>query len=132
LSNETGSGTTAPTAGNVRSALSRVRNLATQTDTLVVFVAGHGVNDGIDYLFLPTDAARQGAGYDGNTVVPWGDLERTVFGTKGERYLFVDMCHSAGAYNAKLGNDAFHNDVTGFTATGPDEQALEYKQLNLT
>jgi uncharacterized caspase-like protein len=101
----------------------------------VVFVAGHGKDDGIDYLFLPTDAAQQDTsvagrkGFDGSTVLPWSDLERAVFGTKGERFLFVDTCHSAGAYNGKLGNEAWHNDVTAFTATGRDELAVELNKL---
>jgi len=127
LTNEPGG--TAPTASNVLRALSRVRNLATETDTLVLFMAGHGVNDGIDYLFLASDAIRQGKGYDGATVVPWAILESTVFGTKGERYLFVDTCRSAGAFNAKLGNEAYHNDVTAFTATGQDESSVELSAL---
>ncbi len=127
LTNEPGN--TPPTAANVLRALSRVKNLATETDTLVVFIAGHGVNDGIDYLFLTTDALRQGKGYDGATVVPWAILESSVFGTKGQRYLFVDTCRSAGAYNAKLGNEAFHNDVTAFTATGQDESSVELTAL---
>ena len=49
-----------------------------------------------------------------------------MFGTKGRRFMFVDTCHAAGAYNAKLGNEAYHNDITAFTATGQDEEALVY------
>ena len=55
--------------------------------------------------------------------------ERIVFGTKGRRFMFVDTCHAAGAYNVKLGNEAYHNDITAFTATGQDEEALELPEL---
>lgn len=127
LSNDPGA--TPPTAANVRRALSRARNLAKETDTLVVFTAGHGLNDGFDYLFLTTDAARQGSGFDGSSVLPWTELERIVFGTKGRRFLFVDTCHSAGAFNVKLGREALYNDVTAFTATGQDEEAIELTAL---
>jgi WD40 repeat protein/uncharacterized caspase-like protein len=124
-----GPGATPPTASNVRRALSRARNLAKETDTLVVFTAGHGLNDGFDYLFLTTDATRQGSGFDGSSVLPWTELERIVFGTKGRRFLFVDTCHSAGAFNVKLGREALYNDVTAFTATGQDEEAIELTAL---
>ncbi len=124
-----GPGATPPTAANIRKALSAVRNAGTKNDTVVVFVAGHGVNDRADYLFMPTDASRDGQGWSGDSVVPWVELERIVSGTRGRRLLFVDTCHSAGAYNAKLGNAAYHNDITAFTATGIDESALEIKAL---
>ena len=118
-----------PTANAVRDVLQRARNRATDVDTVVVFIAGHGVKDGADYLFLPTDAEWEGAGWRGSTVVKWSELESIVYGARGRRFLFVDTCHSAGAYNGKLGNEAFHNDVTAITATGQDEEALEIAGL---
>lgn len=119
-----------PTANNIRDALQRVRNLAEETDTVVVFTAGHGWKDGADYLFLPTDAVPEGRGWRGSTVVKWPELETVVFGAHGRRFLFVDTCHSAGAFNDKLGSAAARNDVTAFVATGPDEQAVEVQDLN--
>lgn len=122
-------GATQPTADAVRDALHRVRNQADDTDTVVVFAAGHGVNDGPDYLLLPTDATREGRGWRGSSVVKWVELESIVFGAYGRRLLFLDTCHSAGAYNAKLANEAHHNDVTAFSAAGADQFSLEHRSV---
>lgn len=122
-------GQTPPTAANVRDALGSLRNTAAETDTVVVFIAGHGINDGADYLFLPSDTTPEGSGWRGSSVIPWVELERIVFGTKGRRYLFVDTCHAAGAYNAKLGNSAYHADIVAFTSAGVDEEAVELSAI---
>ena len=46
----------APTAANIVDALDMLRG-AKQNDTVMLFVSGHGVNDGPNYRFVPTDAA---------------------------------------------------------------------------
>ena len=35
-------------------------------------------------------------------------IEEAVDGAKGHRLLFIDTCHSAGAYNERLGNAAYY------------------------
>jgi hypothetical protein len=35
-------------------------------------------------------------------------IEEAVDGAKGRRLLFIDTCHSAGAYNERLGNAAYY------------------------
>ena len=45
----------APTAANIIDAVELLRQ-AEETDTVVLFIAGHGKNDGPDYRFLPTNA----------------------------------------------------------------------------
>ncbi|MGI9522548.1 MAG: Ig-like domain-containing protein [Hyphomicrobiaceae bacterium] len=119
----------APTTANIRRYLSDIRNRAMPEDTVIVFIAGHGVNDRADYLFLPTDAKFEGRGWAGDRILPWVELERIIHSTRGRRYLFVDTCHSANAYHAKLGNAAFYADIVAFASAGVDEQALELTQL---
>jgi len=119
----------APTTANIRRYLSDIRNRAMPEDTVIVFIAGHGVNDRADYLFLPTDAKFEGRGWAGDRILPWVELERIIHSTRGRRYLFVDTCHSANAYHAKLGNAAFYADIVTFASAGVDEQALELPQL---
>ena len=46
----------APTAANIQDALGLLRETGTN-DTAMMFVSGHGVNDGPNYRFVPTDAA---------------------------------------------------------------------------
>jgi WD40 repeat protein len=119
----------APTTSNIRRYLNDIRNRAMPEDTVVVFIAGHGVNDRADYLFLPTDAKFEGRGWAGDRILPWVELERIINSTRGRRYLFIDTCHSANAYYAKLGNEAYYADVVAFASAGVDEQALELSQL---
>ena len=119
----------APTASNIRRYLSDIRNRAMPEDTVIVFIAGHGVNDRADYLFLPTDAKLEGSGWAGDRILPWVELERIIHSSRGRRYLFIDTCHSANAYYAKLGNAAYYADIVAFASAGVDEQALELPQL---
>jgi hypothetical protein len=60
----------APTAANIRSALKRLK-AAGPRDTVLMFLAGHGVNEGADYLYLGTDAA---IGMPGKTRLSAGGI----------------------------------------------------------
>jgi hypothetical protein len=44
-----------PTAANILDAVDILKQ-AEETDTVVLFIAGHGINDGNNYRFLPTNA----------------------------------------------------------------------------
>ena len=120
-----------PTAANIRSALSAITNRADARDTIVVFIAGHGVMDRkrVHYKFLPTDARLDGDDWDGAATINWVEIEQAVFGASGRRLLFIDTCHSSGAYNNRLGQGANAIDVVAFTATGRDQPALEFSAL---
>jgi uncharacterized caspase-like protein len=98
---------------------------AEETDTVVVFIAGHGFNDGPNYRFLPTNAERLGDTFRGATVVPWYALQEAVETTKGKRILFIDTCHSGNAYNQTLSNAAYHDNIIAYTAARFDQEALE-------
>jgi hypothetical protein len=114
----------APTAGNIIDAVELLRQ-ARETDTVVLFVAGHGVNEGPSYRFLPTDATLVSGALRGSTVVPWQVLQEAVEAAKGRRILFVDTCHSGNAYNQRLGNAAYHANIIAYTASRFDQEALE-------
>ena len=74
----------APTASNILDAIDLLKQ-AKETDTVVLFIAGHGYNDGPDYRFLPTDAEWIGGALRGSTVVPWQILQEAVEAAKGRR-----------------------------------------------
>jgi WD40 repeat protein len=123
----------APTAANVIDAVELLRQ-AKDADTVVLFIAGHGLNDGPDYRFLTTNAERisaEGTGWSlrGSTVVPWQVLQSAVEAAKGRRLLFVDTCHSGNAYNQRLGNAAYHANIIAYTAARFDQTALEDQRL---
>lgn len=121
-------GDAAPTAENIRIALSQLKQ-AGPRDTVVIFLAGHGVNDGADYLFLPTDAAFKDKAWNRQSVVDWKLLQDVLENTQGRRLMLVDTCHSGNAFNARLVKDAADASITVFAATDADTLAQERSTL---
>jgi WD40 repeat protein len=117
-----------PTASNIMDALEPLRQ-SKENDTVVLFVAGHGVNDGPDYRFVPTDAEWSEGALRGSRIVPWQVLQSAIEAAKGRRVLFVDTCHSGNAYNQRLGNAAYHANIIAYTAARFDQEALEDASL---
>ena len=118
-----------PTAENIRSALSDLRN-AGPRDTVVVFLAGHGINEGPDYLFLATDAAMNDSSkFDPSTVVSWRDLHKTLESSRGQRILLLDTCYAGNAYNSRLIKDAADDKIAVLAATDAETLAIEKPEL---
>ncbi len=113
-----------PTAANITDALGMLAD-AQPNDTVAVFLAGHGFNDGPKYRFVPTDAALANGVFRPSTVVPWYAIEEAIDGAKGRRLLFVDTCHAAGAYNQRLGNAAYYANILAYSSARWDQEALE-------
>ena len=113
----------APTASNIIDAIDLLKQ-AKETDTVVLFIAGHGFNDGPNYRFLATNAERVGDAFRGSTVVPWQILQEAVETAKGRRILFLDTCHSGNAYNQRLGNAAYHANIIAYTSARFDQEAM--------
>jgi hypothetical protein len=119
----------APTANNIIDAVELLRQ-AGETDTVVLFIAGHGKNEGPHYRFLATNAEwADGTLLRGSTVVPWQVLQEAIESAKGRRLLFVDTCHSGNAYNQRLGNSAYHANIIAYTAARFDQEAIEDARL---
>ena len=103
-----------PTTTNILDAIDLLKQ-AKETDTVLLFISGHGFNDGPNYRFLPTNAEWAGSGLRGTgnggrgfsptnsdwaggnlrgaTVVPWQVLQEAVETAKGRRILLIDTCH---------------------------------------
>jgi hypothetical protein len=115
-----------PDREHIINAIENLRLQAKTTDTVAIFLSGHGDNDdGPHYRFLPTDAAQAAGRIRGSTVVSWADIQDEIEIVKGLRLLFVDTCHSGNAYNALLKNQAYHADVLAYSSAGPDQLAYE-------
>jgi hypothetical protein len=115
----------APNAANIIDALGTLRK-ANENDTVMLFLAGHGINEGPTYRFVPTDASR---GEDGalrpSTLVPWYAFQDAIEIAKGARILFLDTCHSANAYNPRILNESVHANIVVYTAARWDQEANE-------
>jgi WD40 repeat protein len=122
-------GDTPPTTANIEDALAIFRD-ARPEDTVVLFLASHGVNDGPNYLMIPEDAERNDAGrWRPSSVVKWSDLQEALQDAQGSRIMFVDTCHSSGAYSSRLVKDAADANIVVFSATDKDTEAQETSKL---
>lgn len=129
LVNDAGAASDLPTAANVLNALGELQQ-ARETDTVMVFVAGHAVNEGPNYRFLPTDSTRQASGtFLPASVVPWYAFQEAVEGAKGRRILFLDTCHAGNSYNQRLSNDSYQANIMVYSAARWDQEALERDDL---
>jgi WD40 repeat protein len=118
-----------PTAANIIDALGKLAE-AQPNDTVAVFLSGHGMNEGPNYRFVPTDASVLKNGtLRPSSVVPWYAIEEAIDGAKGRRLLFVDTCHSAGAYNDRLGNSAYYANILAYSSARWDQVAWESAQF---
>lgn len=123
-----GAGSDLPTASRIRASLDMLRQ-AEDNDTIVIFLAGHGVNDGENYRFMPTDAERAAKGWSTDKTISWHELEEVLQAAKGRRLLFVDTCRSGNAFNQRLGNSAYHINVIAYASARWDQAALERNDL---
>jgi WD40 repeat protein len=119
-----GSDADTPTAAHIIDALSILSD-ARANDTVAVFLAGHGINDGPNYRFISTDAAGTGGKIRASSIVSWYAIEEAIDQAKGRRLLFIDTCHSAGAYNERLGNTAYYANILVYSSARWDQEALE-------
>lgn len=119
----------APTAANILDALQRLQKVS-ETDTIMLFVAGHGINEGLNYRFIPTDAKWTDDGeIRASTVVPWHAFQEAVESAKGARIMFLDTCHSANAYNARALNESVHANILVYASARWDQEAQETDEL---
>jgi len=117
-----------PSTANVLDALGTLRK-SEPNDTIVLFVSGHGINEGINYRFLPTDAEVIGGRLRPSTVVAWVNVQEAIESAKGRRILFIDTCHSGNSYNQRLSNDSYAANIVVYAAARWDQVAWEREDL---
>lgn len=99
-------------------------------DTSIVFVAGHGTNIDEDYYFIPTDGRKQDAEkWKRSSLVEWADIQKAVERAEGVRFMMLDTCHAANAFNPRLEKDAADARIVVFSATAANNTALELAEL---
>ncbi|MGA7329569.1 MAG: hypothetical protein WBX25_35090 [Rhodomicrobium sp.] len=119
----------APTAANIRNAFNILRQ-AKENDTVMLFVAGHGVNEGRDFQFAPADAAWGSETLlQRSSVVPWQTFAEALTGAKGRRIAFLDTCHSGNSFNRRFLSEGYEANVTFYSSAGADQLALEDQAL---
>jgi hypothetical protein len=123
-------GSSEPTAANVLKAIELFKQADGQFDTAMLFVSGHGINEGGEYYFMTSDAAQAGGDkLDPATMVSWKDLRSAIKHAMGRRIVFVDTCHADGAYNRDLEADSYKERILAFSAT--DGNTLAHELFNV-
>ena len=81
------------TRDNVMDDLEWIQRQATQRDMVIVFFAGHGINDVVtgNYYYLPFDANMEAVK---RTMIPGSEIHSTLAKLTGTRLLFMDTCHA--------------------------------------
>ena len=97
------------TRGSIIDALDELRAIATESDTVMIFLAGHGTNEGGQFYFVSQDADQQKVR---KTCVPFADIQSTATGLPSRVVVFLDSCHSGGIG----GGGSVGNDITAVLA----------------
>ena len=81
------------TRDNIMDDLEWIQRQATQRDMVIVFLAGHGINDAVtgNYYYLPYDASIEAVK---RTMIPGSEIHSTLARLTGTRILFMDTCHA--------------------------------------
>jgi WD40 repeat protein len=118
----------APTADNIQDAIDLFVD-AGKDDTVVLFLAGHGVNENGQYYFLPREASQRWDRWRKSSVIKWRVFQDAMQETQGRRILLVDTCHSGNAFNSRLVKDSADGKIVVISATDSSSFAQELPEL---
>ncbi|GHT86311.1 hypothetical protein FACS1894137_11690 [Spirochaetia bacterium] len=123
----------APTTENIIDNFGYLKNAA-QGDVVMLFIAGHGINDeGRNFYFMPSDAVFSPDGTFRPSRAISSEQIKAVLKVRGQKLVFIDACHSEGftgtkargVENNRLVNDLKDQSTVIFTASQGDEVSLE-------
>ncbi|NJM35476.1 MAG: caspase family protein [Rhodomicrobium sp.] len=119
-------GKTAPTADAIRDVLGLLRR-SKPNDTVVVFLSGHGYNEGRDYLLLPTDAewSKELRSFRHSKALLWTEIQTAIQNAQGRRLLFMDTCHAGNSHAGGLDEAAYYANIIAYYSARWDQLAVE-------
>jgi WD40 repeat protein len=125
-----------PTTENIINNFRYLRQAGPQ-DVVLLFIAGHGLNDEDgNFWFMPSDAS-----FDANqSILPSRAIShrqiQTVLDRPGQKLVFIDSCHSSGtgSRTGRVDNNnlvrSLQNESTViFTSSRGNEESLESRQF---
>lgn len=119
-----------PESDNISDQIADFLDKPTETDTTMVFVAGHGINIKEDYYFIPSDGRKNDPEtWKRSSLVEWSDIQKAVERAEGVRFMLLDTCHAANAFNPRLEKDAADARIVVFSATAANSTAAELPEL---
>jgi WD40 repeat protein len=126
-----------PERANILAALDFATG-AGEHDTVVLFLASHGVSDASgDYFFVPRDARAadvaavvHGGASDAPSLIRWSTLADALRRVAGRRILILDTCHARNAEGRidvqSLGKRSAASRIGLLVASKGDEESQEY------
>ena len=119
-----------PESDNIADQIADFLDKPTADDTTIVFVAGHGINIDEDYYFIPSDGRKSDPDkWKRSSLVDWADIQKAVERADGVRFMLLDTCHAANAFNPRLEKDAADARIVVFSATAANSTAAELPEL---
>ena len=119
-----------PVSDNIGDQIADFLDKPTADDTTIVFVAGHGINIDEDYYFIPSDGRKSDPDkWKRSSLVEWDDIQKAVERAEGIRFMLLDTCHAANAFNPRLEKDAADARIVVFSATAANSTAAELPEL---
>ena len=118
-----------PTHANIRKAL-KLFSKAKPDDTVILFLAGHGLMQKSEYLFLTKDSSKlKDESWNTKTTIMWDEFQNVLSSSQGRRILFVDTCHAANAFNPELVKNGSDSNIIALTSTDGKSLAEEDQKL---
>jgi WD40 repeat protein len=126
-----------PTKDNIIDNFPFLRQAA-QRDVVLLFIAGHGVNDdGGNFYFMPSDAAFNPDGsIKPSRAISYREIQ-AVLEVPGQKLVFIDACHSEGtsgrktrgADNNQLVRSLQDNSTVIFTSSRGNQLSQESREF---
>jgi hypothetical protein len=127
-----------PTREDIMDSFDTFFNRAGDRDVLLLFIAGHGMNnDRGEYFFMPRDAGFLDDGsIRTSRAISYRDIQG-VLDRPGQKLVFIDSCHSEGvsgrktrgADNNSLVRQFQDNSTVIFTASQGNQESQEWPEL---
>ena len=119
-----------PESDNIADQIADFLDKPTADDTTIVFIAGHGINVDEDYYFIPSDGRKSDPDkWKRSSLVEWSDIQKAIESAEGVRFMLLDTCHAANAFNPRLEKDAADARIVVFSATAANSTAAELPEL---
>jgi uncharacterized caspase-like protein len=114
-----------PTAANILDAIDILKK-AEETDTVVLFLAGHSSQDGPNYRFLPTNVEVVDGVLRRSTMISMEEIQDAVESAMGRRLVFIDTgASSKGRAGRRNTYGISFNSVVVYTAARFDQSPFE-------
>lgn len=113
-----------PDRGAILDALGALQ--ATQpNDTVIVYLGGRGLSEGLSFRFLPSDAGLEDGKLRPQSVVNWFDIREAIDAARGRRFLFLDTFRSGKSYNARFDSDTYNAEIITYAAAQGEQWSYE-------